>query len=271
MGRYVARYASHAGWPVISLGSADIDLSNANDAQAVRETVQPGDVVINAAAVAPTKSADDFCLNLEMTSNLARELMPMSNLHVVVVSSDAVYGSGSGVINEESPCNPDTLHGTMSLARELLMFELEQATVSVLRPSPIYGYEDTHNSYGPNRMVREAQATGRISIFGEGQATRDHVSVQDVAKMVVEAAKRRTANLVNVASGQSIAFSKLAKMIASFSSNNVTIEHVGNELAPTFRTMDISRLVRSFPGHVPISLDSGMRDLVNDCESANGN
>ena len=271
IGRWVSQLANIAGWDVTSLGSAAIDLTKEIDSSLISKIVRNGDVVVHAAAIAPTRSVDDLSRNLVMTKNLAAALSPLTGLDVVLISSDAVYGSSSGVVNEDSPCNPDSLHGVMSLGRELVTAEMHPSSLTILRPVPVYGVDDTHNSYGPNKMAREAVSSGRISIFGAGSATRDHVSVQDVARIVVDAASRRGGGVFNIASGQSFSFSKVADLIASSSSNKVRLEHVGEEAMPTFRTMDISLMLRSFPNHSPTSLEFGIEALVHDLENLNGN
>ena len=40
--------------------------------------------------------------------------------------------------------------------------------LTILRPTLIYGFGDTHNSYGPNRFFNQIIEKREINIFGEG-------------------------------------------------------------------------------------------------------
>src|SRR3546814_11446336 len=62
----------------------------------------------------------------------------------------------------------------------------------LLRPTLIYGAEDTHNSYGPNRLRRMARKDARITLFGAGEETRDHISVDDVYRLILLTLRHRS-------------------------------------------------------------------------------
>ena len=50
---------------------------------------------------------------------------------------------------------------------------------------PNFGKEDPHNGYGPNKFFREINSFGKINLFGKGEELRDHISIKDVAKLVL--------------------------------------------------------------------------------------
>src|SRR3546814_996991 len=84
----------------------------------------------------------------------------------------------------------------------------------LLRPTLIYGAEDTHNSYGPNRLRRMARKDARITLFGAGEETRDHISVDDVYRLILLTLRHRSEGVVNLATGHSISYMELARKIA---------------------------------------------------------
>ena len=105
-------------------------------------------------------------------------------------------------MTEKTVCAPDSFHGVMSLGRELTCAEITTDVFTIVRPAPVYGPGDTHNSYGPNRFTRQVLDDGQISIFGEGVSGRDHVAVEDVASVIVRSMTQIERGVVNVASGQ---------------------------------------------------------------------
>lgn len=258
VGSHVVERAKNAGWDVVALTSSDIDLADPSSSQALAAMLQAGDTVVHAAAVVPSKGAADVSRNLLMTQTLVDSLAGVEIAQLVVVSSDAVYGSESGVVDEESACSPDSLHGVMSLAREMVCADVSTPVLTLVRPAAIYGNGDTHNSYGPNRFARQVLDSGEITVFGAGAATRDHVSIHDVAEVIFRAIESRQAGVINVASGQSISFADLADLVRDAGPAGGRIVVAGSESSPTFRTYDVSGLNRRFPELVPIGPAEGV-------------
>jgi len=262
VGRYITQHGIATGWNVLSLGSRDINLQASSAVDDLTGLLTAQDIVVHSAAIAPAKSAEDVIANLAMTRTVATALKNSPVAHLILVSSDAVYGNASGVIDETSPCNADSLHGVMSLGRELLCREAGIPGVTVVRPAPIYGIGDTHNSYGPNRFAKQAIDAGQITIFGEGESKRDHVTVEDVAGVILRCASDRAEGTVNVASGVSVSFAEMAEMVAGAAGRDTSVSSAGSESSPSFRTFDIARLVRRFPDLVPTGPHVGVGRMI---------
>src|SRR5439155_13080717 len=121
--------------------------------------------------------------------------------HLVNIGSDAVYADDANPVRESSCASPSSLHGAMHLAREVILADACRAAgipLALLRPSLLYGPGDTHNGYGPNRFVRTARSDGSIALFGEGEEQRDHVFVDDVARMMAAVLERGSTGVVNL-------------------------------------------------------------------------
>ncbi len=262
VGSHVIERARRAGIAVVELSSRDVDLTSSSSSVALAALLKDGDTVVHAAAVVPSRNAGEVSRNLLMTQALVDALAGVAVAQLVVVSSDAVYGSESGVVTEESPCSPDSLHGAMSLAREMVCAEVATPVLTLVRPAAIYGNGDTHNSYGPNRFARQVLESGEITIFGAGAATRDHVDIDDVADVIVRAVQTRQAGIINVASGQSISFADMAALVRDAGPTGARVVIAGSESSPTFRTYDISELVRRFPDLTPTGPAVGVDRMV---------
>jgi len=264
VGSHVVSLAREEGWEAIALASKDVELTSAQASEQLAALIVDGDTIVHAAAVAPSRNASDVVANLLMTDHLAKALAGKQIAQLVVVSSDAVYGSASGVVDEESPTAPDSLHGVMSLGRELICAEAGAPILSLVRPAPIYGIGDTHNSFGHNRFARKVVESGQVRLFGGSSAVRDHVTVGDVARVIVSAASARQAGVINVASGQSVSFAEMANFVVqACDAEGAAVVSAGSEPTPTFRTFDISGLVRRFPGLVPVGPQAGVTQMVH--------
>lgn len=262
VGSHTVEAAHSAGFETLSLGSAELNLLDPSTVDQLASMLSPHDILVHSAAIAPSKTSQDVIANLTMTKHVMDCLEAKGLAQLIVVSSDAVYGGASGVINENSPCNPDSLHGVMSLARELICASADVETLTICRPAPIYGFGDTHNSYGPNRFAREALTDGKISIFGAGEAKRDHVDIRDVADVIVRCARNSRPGILNIASGASLSFATVGTMVADAVEYSAEVQSVGTEGQPTYRSFDTTRLVESFPDFISTHPEVGFTRMI---------
>jgi UDP-glucose 4-epimerase len=163
-----------------------------------------------------------------------------------------------GLISEQTCAEPEDLYGMMHLAREMMVKSATKAPVAVLRTTLVYGAADTHNSYGPNRLRRMARKDGKIALFGQGEETRDHIPVDDVAGMTVLALRHRSAGTLNVATGRSISYADLAKKVAALFDKPVEIAGTARQTPITHRHFDVMNLRKAFPTFMFMSLEEGL-------------
>jgi len=153
--------------------------------------------------------------NIVMAEQVCAALKARPPAHVVYISSDAVYKDSMQPLTEESCAEPSSLHGAMHLAREIALRAEYAGPLAIVRPTLVYGVNDPHNGYGPNRFRRLAAEGKEIVLFGEGEERRDHVHVDDVAALVKEIVFRRSSGTVNAVSGEVASFREIAELTAS--------------------------------------------------------
>ena len=122
--------------------------------------------------------------------------------------------------------------------------------MAILRPSLIYGAEDTHNGYGPNQFLRLALAGKGITLFGEGEEQRDHVYVEDVVNILLLVILHCSEGVINVATGSVVSFWKIAQMVSEYFNPNIiinTIPRVGPMPHNGYRPFDPSSCLTAFP------------------------
>ena len=155
-------------------------------------------------ALTPDKGRDSGTLmrNLAMCRAVCEATRAVEIAQLVYASSDAVYSFATTLISEATPPVPIDLYGVMHRARELMLASEAKAPVAVLRLTAIYGAGDTHNSYGPNRFLRQALKDGRIALFGNGEETRDHLHVDDAVDLILKVISHGSTGALNLASGK---------------------------------------------------------------------
>lgn len=251
-----------AGIPALGLGREEVDLLAGDAAEKLAALLRPTDAFVAVSALAPCKDADMLVQNTVLARALTRALQLSPVSHVVNISSDAVYGDSHEPMNEQSPLAPESLHGVMHLARELMFRSTVSAPLAMLRPSLLYGAQDPHNGYGPNRFRRLAAKGEAIALFGEGEEQRDHVFIGDVAEIALRVLLRRSRGALNIATGQVRSFRDIAHDVVQLAASASTI-HATPRSGPMphngYRAFDPAATTAAFPDFRYTPLAEGLR------------
>lgn len=216
VGAAICRRLDRDGVPTLALTRRDVDLLRPGAADRLAERLRGDDAFVAVSAIAPVKTPQMLRDNLVMIEALAAALRARPVAHVLNIGSDAVYADSPEPLKESSCRAPGSLHGIMHLAREVMLGEAAgSAPFATLRPTLIYGADDPHNGYGPNRFRRLAEAGEDIVLFGEGEERRDHVWVEDVAELAVRILAHRSQGALNAATGTVISFREAAAAMAA--------------------------------------------------------
>jgi nucleoside-diphosphate-sugar epimerase len=249
LARYLRQRLETGGITVRPIGSEKLDLSADDGSKRLGELLDANDSLVILSAITPDKGNDvaAFMTNLAMGRTICEALAAQPVAHVIYVSSDAVYPFTDAVVTEESVATPTDLYSAMHRAREIMIGTATDAPYAILRPTMVLGAGDTHNSYGPNRFRRQAASEGRIVLGGGGEETRDHIDIEDAISLIELVLRHRSAGLLNLATGQSIAFVDLARMAANFFDPPALIEITERILPMTHRSFDPAAIHTAFP------------------------
>ena len=190
----------------------NIDLTKKSSIQKLSGILKKNDVLVFISAIAPVKNIKMLIQNLDMCKNVFNVLKNKKIDYLLYVSSDAVYSDSKKPISENSETKPDNLHGFMHLMRENIL-KLLDIKLCIVRPTLVYGCNDTHNGYGPNQFIRLAQSKKNISLFGRGEERRDHIHVNDVGNAIYFLINKEYVGTVNLVSGTVTSFFKIAQKI----------------------------------------------------------
>jgi tRNA(adenine34) deaminase len=123
----------------------------------------------------------------------------------------------------------------------------------------VYGADDPHNGYGPNRFRRQAARGEPIGIFGEGEERRDHVLVDDVAELALLILRRRSRGALNAVTGVATSFHDIAQAVAhQFAGKVVSIPRPGPRPHLLHRHFDITNRLKAFPEFHCVPLAEGL-------------
>jgi nucleoside-diphosphate-sugar epimerase len=149
---------------------------------------------------------------------------------VVFSSSAGIFGELKTLpIREDHPVDPDSPYGASKLGAEKLCLayaKLYPLECVCLRYFNVYGVNQRFDAYGnvipifAHRIFNNRQ----ITIFGDGEQTRDFVNVQDVAMAnYLAGTNKGTSGAFNIGSGTRISISNLAKMMREITGRKTEI------------------------------------------------
>lgn len=226
------------------ISSKEIDLTQISSAKKLLKFNELYNVVF-LSAITPDKGKDEniFLKNISMINNFFKYFNLNSINHFTYISSDAVYSMKEKIIDEETITAPDDLYGMMHLVREkICQSKIAIQKLLILRPTIIYGKNDTHNSYGPNRFVRQLRDNKNIILFGRGLDVRDHVFVKHVVRIICDFSINGVFGVFNLASGKSYTFRAVAIKIMRVFKLCKELKYISNNGIVTKRFFNIKKL-----------------------------
>jgi len=263
VGGAILRELTARGMPAVGLTRKEADLLAPGGGEALARHLKPGDSVVFVSAIAPAKNVTQLMDNLRMAEAACQAFAAVMPGHLVYISSDAIYADDANPVTESSPAAPTTTHGMMHAARELMFKTAVTCPFAALRPTLIYGARDPHSGYGPNRFRRQAAKGEPISIFGEGEERRDHVLVDDVARLAALILLHKSRGALNAVTGVSTSFRDIADMVAA--------QFPGGKVASTprpgprphllHRFFDITDCLKAFPDFRNVRIADGIADV----------
>lgn len=207
------------------------------DATAVADAVKGADVVFHlAASVGNKRSIDDPYLDADinvMGTIRVLEASRKAGVRKIVASSSAgVFGELKTLpIREDHPLDPDTPYGSSKLCAEkecLAYAKLFDIEAVCLRYFNVYGPNQRFDAYGnvipifAFKMLRGEPLT----IFGDGEQTRDFVNVQDVVQANIKAAVANgVSGAFNIGSGNRVTINGLVELLRAASGITPEVVH----------------------------------------------
>jgi len=253
--------------PVLPMPRTELDLTTPEAGDLLAQVLRPEDSLLFVSAKAPVKTESMLIDNLRMASAVCEALRKTPVQHLIYISSDAIYDDSDHPLNESSCAQPGSLHGVMHLAREVMLANAWEGPTCFLRPTLIYGAEDPHNGYGPNRFMRLAKTGEDILLFGEGEERRDHVSIHDVVDLTCRVLGHQSAGSLNIATGRVVSFRDIAEKVIQLIPNSSQIKgsvRSGPMPHNGYRAFDPSATNLAFPDFRYISLEEGLSKAHQD-------
>jgi len=207
------------------------------DESAVEFAISGCEVVFNlAASVGNKRSIDNPVEDSDINVLGLLKVLEAARRHgirkVVQSSSAGIFGELKTLpIREDHPLNPDTPYGVSKLAGEkhcLAYNKLYGMENVCLRYFNVYGPLQRFDAYGNVIPIFATNALNgeSITIFGDGEQTRDFVHVRDVAAANIRTALgKNVQGVFNIGSCTRVTINELARMVIAAARIEVEVLH----------------------------------------------
>lgn len=233
------------------------------DEQPLNQAMEGQDGVAHLAASVGNKKSIEEPL-FDATTNVlgtlhVLESMRKHRVHRIVYSSSAgIFGEPQyEPVDEKHPCEPVSPYGATKLCAEkqcLAYMRMYGIRAVCLRYFNVYGIHQRFDAYGNviPIFVTKLLAGSPLTIYGDGEQTRDFISVRDVAMVNAQVLENEeTRGVYNVGTGARISINVLVKILLIIHGCETDVHYVSERLGDVRHcTADIRKLQTAL-GFVP--------------------
>ena len=258
-----------------ALPEAEFVEADVRDAAAVERCAAGVEVIFHlAASVGNTRSIEnpieDSEINVLGTLRVLEAARKAGVRKVVFSSSAGIFGELKTLpIREDHPVEPDSPYGASKLGAEKLclayakLYELEAVC---LRYFNVYGVNQRYDAYGNVIPIFAHQMLhGQpLTIFGDGEQTRDFVNVRDVARANYQAGMSRgVSGAFNIASATRITINRLVELMTEASGIQPVVRHGPPRPADVRHSLaDISAASEAIGYQPSVALPEGLAEYM---------
>jgi len=202
--------------------------------------------------------------NVDSTQRLLEAVKSRSLTRFVYASSSSVYGDGVAIpMREDAMVQPLSPYGVTKLAAEhlCLLYTANYGVPTVsLRFFTVYGPKQRPDM-GFHRFIRAAITQTPITLYGDGEQTRDFTFVDDIVAALMAAGDRGQPGAVyNIGGGSRVSINDVLAQIAQIASHPLDIRRESTQKGDMRDTFADTTLARAELGFTPkTSLAEGLR------------
>lgn len=242
----------------------------------VRQVVDGVDGIFHLAAlVSVPQSIEDpqrsFDINACGTVNVLEAARQTRIPRVMLASSAAVYGDAPAPAQEDAvprPLSPYALDKLVAEQYAAQYCHLYGMQTTALRLFNVYGpRQDPASAYsGVISVFADRIRQGKaVSVYGDGEQTRDFVHVSDVVQAATLAMQAGPPGFAayNVGAGRAVSINSLVEILSAIAAGRPRIVHQpARDGEVRHSRADISRIQRALGYRPRCDLESGLRDLA---------
>ena len=155
---------------------------------------------------------------------------------------------------------PQTMYGWSKLYCEQMIkafAEQKNITYEILRLGHVYGEGEEKFRKVMPVMIKNAVDGNDISIWGDGEALRTYIYIDDVAQAIINSINYDKSDIINIVGNEAVTINELADMILRLSGNGIQITHCPSSLPNRNLIFDNSKLMTTLLSEL-VPLEKGL-------------
>jgi len=250
------------------------------DSALLLSAMQGSDAVFHLAAIASVPLCEaDPAWSDRVNLQASLEIISAANCPVIFASSAAIYGEPVEIpIAENHPISPVGYYGQQkaTIDANICSLDSQSTPACALRFFNVYGAgQDPSSQYsGVLSIFIDRASTGRqITIFGDGEQTRDFIHVSDVVQALLLTGSSLVddgvsspahASAFNICTGSPVTLNEVVDVISSHVEGDVAVSYEdGREGDIKHSSGDSAKLQSTFDWKPETSLTDGLLSLLS--------
>lgn len=209
---------------------------------------------------------EDCQINLEGVLHVLEACRTHGTGHILFSSSAAVYGDNLHIpLKETERLVPTSPYGITKMATEHYLrvyHELYGMDATVFRFANVYGERQGEKGEGGVvsifcKLLSQRQG---ITVFGDGNQTRDFVYAGDIAQAIIRALPLKGYHTMNVSTGQETSINDLIRSFEKAVGYTVPVQYTAPRTGDILRSVLSNETLKRDLGFVPaMDLEEGIR------------
>ncbi len=202
--------------------------------------------------------------NVDATQRLLEGAKERPLERLVYASSSSVYGDDAQIpMREDAMLQPVSPYGVTKLAAEhlCLLYAANYGVPAVaLRFFTVYGPKQRPDM-GFHRFIRAALTSQPITLYGDGEQTRDFTFVGDIVNALIAAGERgRTGGVYNIGGGSRVSINEVLGLVERITGRTLDIRREPTQKGDMRDTFADTSRAKTELGFVPsTSLEQGLQ------------
>lgn len=210
--------------------------------------------------------AEDCRINLEGVLHVLEACRTHGTGHILFSSSAAVYGDNLHIpLKETERLVPTSPYGITKMTTEHYLrvyHELYGMDATVFRFANVYGERQGEKGEGGVvsifcKLLSQRQG---ITVFGDGNQTRDFVYAGDIAQAIIRALPLKGCHTMNVSTGQETSINDLIRSFEKAVGYTVPVQYTAPRTGDILRSVLSNEALKRDLGFMPeMDLEEGIR------------
>ncbi len=204
--------------------------------------------------------------NITVTQRLLEETKKFPLKKFILASSSSVYGESPLPTREDNILKPVSPYGVTKLASEnlgYLYYKSFEVPVIALRYFTLYGPRQRPDM-AFHKFIKALLNDEEITIYGDGNQTRDFTYIADTVEATIKAAQSKVAGeIINIGGGAQVTVNETLRILEEITRKKARIRYIEKQKGDVLHTFaDISKAKRLLNYQPKVKLREGLEKEV---------